>query len=47
MSIRTNFALLSGRLTKHLLMKTTGGGSSLPGKVAHKNSPNVLDDVTQ
>ena len=47
MSIRTNFALLSGRLTKHLLMKTTGGGSSLPGKVAHRISPNVLDDVSQ
>lgn len=47
MSIRTTFALLTGRVTKRFLTTFTGGGSSLPGKIALKISPNILEDVSK
>nr|WP_068128606.1 MurT ligase domain-containing protein [Nosocomiicoccus ampullae] len=47
MSIRTTFALLTGRITKRLLTTFTGGGSSLPGKIALKISPNIIKDISQ
>ncbi|CAD2071970.1 Mur ligase family protein [Phocicoccus pinnipedialis] len=47
MSIRTKVAQLAGRSVKTALKLTTGGGSSLPGKVAHSISPNIINDLAK
>src|SRR5699024_11877667 len=47
MSIRTKVAQIAGRSVKTALKLTTGGGSSLPGKVAHRISPNILSDLAK
>lgn len=44
MSIRTKLAKTIGLTVKFGLGLLTGGGSSLPGKIAHKISPNILKD---
>lgn len=47
MSLRSQFAQTSGRLTRWLLTTFTRGGSSLPGKVALTLDPNILSHLAK
>lgn len=47
MTLRQQLAIHCGRLTQTLLKKLTNGGSSLPGKIAKKIDPTVLEALSQ
>lgn len=47
MNVKTRLAVSVGRFTQWFLKTFTNGGSSLPGKIATKISPNLLKELGQ
>ncbi|MDG0091333.1 hypothetical protein L0D12_24450, partial [Salmonella enterica subsp. enterica] len=47
MSLRSSFATLTGKSSRWFLQTFFKGGSSLPGKIALKLDPNVLDSLAK
>ena len=47
MNVKTKVAVSAGRFTQWFLKTFTNGGSSLPGKVATKISPDLLKELGQ
>ncbi|MFW3653992.1 MurT ligase domain-containing protein [Vagococcus fluvialis] len=47
MSLRSSFATLAGKSSRWFLQTFFKGGSSLPGKIALKLDPNVLDSLAK